>query len=883
MLNFGFSQAQSSWKEINSFQKKDIQKQDRSSTLEGVRIYALDENSFKESLVSLHNRTHSSSSILVLIPNSNGQMEEFNVVESSNFAPELQNLFPEIRAYSGTGITDKQATLYFSVSPKGVQTMVLRADSESEFIERIQNNQPFYSVKKSKFRNKGELPLTCKTTDSALQKKVTSKTSKVNSNNAVFKTYRLALSCTAEYTQYFGSTQNDALAAMNATMTRVNGIFNRDLALKLVLIPNNLDIIYTDADTDPYSPPADGVDNGAWNLELQENLTKTIKNENYDIGHLFGDSGGGGDAGCIGCICINPTAAVPEGKGSAYTSPSNGVPEGDSFDIDFVAHEMGHQLGANHTFSYDIEGTGVNVEPGSGSTIMGYAGITDYDVQTNSDDFFAYASIDQIQANLATKTCGTFASMTNQTPTVNAGLNYTIPKGTAFVLKGSATDPNGDTMTYCWEQNDSASSSETGSNSIGYETKPNGPNFRSFLPSNSLNRFFPSLSKVLAGQLSTTWESVSTVARTMNFVFTARDNASAGIAQTNSASTQISVDASKGPFTVTSQNTADTSWVLGSTQTVKWNVNGTNTLSGSSTVTIKLSTDGGLTFPITLATNTPNDGTESITTPTTAAKNCRILIEPTANVFFAVNSKPFAIGYNVATTCASYPFAAPYSIPDNSVNYTEKTIVVPASDTEITDVNFDINFTHTYLSDLQIDLVSPKGTIVQLYSKSCGATDSTLDLRYDDLGGALDCNATAKQSVVPASVLSAFNGENPGGTWKLRFRDVGNQDIGTINTASLEICSSAYTSLATSNFEITDFILYPNPNKGNFTVQFASSNSADIQIIVTDLVGRKIYNKKFKNTGDVHQNIQLANTSTGIYLVTVIDGDRKGVSKISVE
>ncbi len=873
------SQVKSLWTEVNSSQKELSQREDTNSRFGEQRLYALNETEFKLSLANLHSGAATGNSVVVSIPNSNGKMEQFTVVESSNFAPELQAKYPEIRAYSGIGISDPKASINFSVSPNGIQTMVLRGDSGSEFIEPSTENKSYYIVKTSKYRNKGDLPLTCKTVDVALNSSLVKKATNLKSNNGVFKTMRLALSCTGEYTTYFGRTVAKALAAMNATMTRVNGVFNKDLALKLEIIANNNLIVYTNAATDPYSDPTAGA-NGAWNLELQNNLTATIGNANYDIGHLFGDSGGAGDAGCIGCVCVGPTTSVPAGKGSGFTSPSNGKPEGDSFDIDYVAHEMGHQLGANHTFSNVVEPTGVSVEPGSGSTIMGYAGITDYDVQSQSDDYFAYASILQIQDNLASK-CGVNTTLVNQTPTVNAGLDYIIPKSTAFVLNGSGSDPNGNTMTYCWEQNDSATTNESVANSIAYGAKPAGPNFRSLVPSTVSKRYFPDYSKVLAGQLFTTWESVSNVGRSLNFVLTGRDNAILGLGQTNTDAMVVTVDGNKGPFAITSQNISDSSWVLGSSQTINWSVNGTNSLAGSANVNIKLSTDGGLTFPVFLATNTPNDGSEVITAPLTAAKNCRILIEPTANVYYAVNGKPFSLGYSVTTLCNSYVFAGGFAILE-SPTYSEKTIVVPASTSEITDVNFNVNFTHTYISDVQIDIISPSGTIVKLFDKSCGATSTTLDLTYDDLGGALECGSTTNQTVVPAGVLSAFNGENPGGTWKLRFRDTGVGDTGTINTATLKICSSSYATLATSSFEINDFVLYPNPNTGNFTVRFTSSNASDIQVFVTDVLGRKIYNKKFKNTGDFIQNVQLENVPSGTYIVTVVDGDRKGSSKIIV-
>ncbi|HEU4789934.1 MAG TPA: zinc-dependent metalloprotease family protein, partial [Flavobacterium sp.] len=739
----GFSQAKSSWTAVSSSQRGISQKQEGDLGLEGQLSYTLNEVEFKQSLEILHSGVSTAKSIAVAIPNSAGKIEQFNVVESSNFTPELQAKYPEIRAYSGTGITDPKASISFSVSPSGVQTMILRGDSGSEFIEPLEKNKSIYVVSSSKKRNKGDLPLTCKTVDVALNRDLAKKTIQVKSSDGVFKTMRLALSCTGEYTQYFGGTKSKALAAMNATMTRVNGVFNKDLAVQLVMIDNN-SIIYTDATSDPYSDYTiddpnntitDGSE-GAWNLELQSTLTSQIGNANYDIGHLFANSGGGGDAGCIGCVCVNPTVSDLYGKGSGYTSPANGIPEGDAFDIDYVAHEMGHQLGATHTFSYDIEGTATSVEPGSGSTIMGYAGITDYDVQSQSDDYFAYASISQIQSNLASKSCPVSTTLNNQTPTANAGLDYIIPKSTPFVLNGSASDPNGNTMTYCWEQNDSATN-QSDANSITYATKPNGPNFRSFLPSNVSSRYFPALSRVLSGQLTTTWESVSSVARNLNFEFTVRDNAVLGSAQTNSDGMVITVDETKGPFAVTSQNNSNSSWVLGSSQTITWNVNSSNLLAGASNVNIKLSTDGGLTFPTVLASNTPNDGSQVITAPSTANKNCRILIEPTGNVFYAVNSKPFAIGYSITTSCSSYAFDTPYPIPDAPHAYTEKTIVVPSSTSEIVDVNFSMGLTHTYLSDVQIEVVSPKGTTVKLFDRSCGASDNSLILIYDDLGGVL--------------------------------------------------------------------------------------------------------------------------------------------------
>ncbi|MEP6595307.1 MAG: reprolysin-like metallopeptidase, partial [Ginsengibacter sp.] len=342
-------------------------------------------------------------STIISLPNADGQIEQFEVFEASNFEPDLQAKFPFIRAFSGRGITDKYATLKLSISPQGLQTMVFRTERENEFIEPYSKDHHVYAVFIS-HRTPGRLPWSCTTPD---QKLATDLGAKVSNQSVLrstgdLKTMRLAQSVTAEYSNYFGATSaaqvNLVLAAINATLTRCNGVYEKDLAVHLNLIAASTNVIYYNPSTDPYSPASTGA-GGAWNGQLQSTLTSVIGESNYDIGHLFGASGGGGNAGCIGCICTNGS------KGSGFTSPADNIPQGDNFDIDYVVHEVGHQMGANHTFSMSNEGTGVNKEIGSGITIMGYAGITSQDVAPHSIDIFHEASIAQIQANLGNKTC----------------------------------------------------------------------------------------------------------------------------------------------------------------------------------------------------------------------------------------------------------------------------------------------------------------------------------------------------------------------------------------------------------------------------------------------------------------------------------------------
>lgn len=636
----------------------------RTSFPKQFKLFNLDANPFRQELFSVAGKTASRHSMVISLPNAEGQIEQFEVFEASNFEPVLQARFPEIRGFSGRGITDKYATLKLSLSPQGLQTMVFRTEKENEFIEPYSQDHTVYAVFKSQ-RTLNKLPWSCTTVD---QKMVTDLNGRVaGTSNTLrstgdLKTMRLAQSVTAEYSNYFGATDASqvgvVLAAINATLTRCNGVYEKDLAVHLNLIAATTNVIYYNAATDPYDAAATGA-GGTWNAQLQSTLTSVIGEANYDIGHLFGASGGGGNAGCIGCICTNGS------KGSGFTSPADGIPQGDNFDIDYVVHEVGHQMGANHTFSMNNEGTGVNKEIGSGITIMGYAGITSQDVAPHSIDIYHEASIAQIQSNLATKTCPLTSAITNATPVVAPVSNYIIPISTPFALTGSATDANaGDALTYCWEQNDNASSTQTGTKSVASATKATGPNWISFKPAASSTRYFPQLSTILAGGLITgplpggdagaNIEALSSVARTLNFRLTVRDNAPyssaapVSVGQTNFTDMVVTVNSASGPFAVTVPNTAVT-WAGGSTQNITWSVaNTTGAPVSCANVKISLSTDGGQTFPTVLAASTPNDGTEALIIPATPTATARIKIEAVGNIFFDISNNNFIIGGTVA-------------------------------------------------------------------------------------------------------------------------------------------------------------------------------------------------------------------------------------------
>ncbi|HMX37484.1 MAG TPA: zinc-dependent metalloprotease family protein, partial [Ferruginibacter sp.] len=497
----GFSQSDKFWT-ANTESRNSIvtdKAVDRLSFPKEFKLFNLNAAAFRQQLFSVVDVQGRRSAVITL-PNAAGSLETFEVFEASNFEPALQARYPNIRAYSGRGITDKQASLKLSISPQGIQSMVFRAGKENEFIEPYSQDRTVYAVYSS-HRDKGKLAWTCSTQEQqyAEQLKAQVPVSGASGTSAgTLKTMRLAQSCNGEYANWFGATSSAqeglVLAAFNATLTRCNGVFEKDLALHLNLIANTNAVIYYNPATDPYS-----TNLSQWNLQLQQTLTSVIGSANYDIGHMFGASGGGGNAGCIGCVCVNPATSTSLAKGAGITSPADGIPQGDNFDIDYVAHEIGHQLGANHTFSMSLEGTGQNKEVGSGITIMGYAGITSQDVAPHSIDIFHATSIAQIQANLATKTCPVSTSITanNSIPVVSPVSNYTIPISTPFALTATATDADGDPLTYCWEQNDNSTTSGTGS--VASPTKTTGPNWLSFSPTSSGTRTFPKLSTILSG------------------------------------------------------------------------------------------------------------------------------------------------------------------------------------------------------------------------------------------------------------------------------------------------------------------------------------------------------------------------------------------------
>ncbi|WP_298893481.1 immunoglobulin-like domain-containing protein [uncultured Psychroserpens sp.] len=632
-VSFAMSQSKTLWQKQTIDNSKQIKasKQD----LPRTQTFTLNIDVLKQSLVNAPQRNNLydvSSGVVLSFPNDEGKLERFRIAESSTMSPDLQARYPEIRSYVGQGIDDPSAIIRFSVSPLGFQSMRLSANMPATFIEPYTEDLTLYTAYKRADKLNYNNDFECEVTDQVNQKLDNGDVALRNADDGILRTYRLAVSTTGEYTAYHGGTKALALAAINTTMTRVNGIFENDFNVTMILISNTDDVIYTNSGSDPY-----GNTTGGYNTQLQNTLTNVIGEANYDIGHLFANLQNNGNAGCIGCVCVNGQ------KGSGWTSLT--IPEGDPFDVDYVAHEMGHQFGGNHTWTHGgNEGTNAQMEPGSGSTIMGYAGITGAtDVQSNSDPYFHARSIEQITNYIKTTSCQTNTATGNAVPSVNAGANYTIPRGTAFVLDGSATDADaGDVLTYCWEQYDENNAATTNPN----VNATSGVAFRSFNPTTDTKRYFPRLSTIKTGATSWQWEAVPNVARNLNFRLTVRDNRAGG-ATNNSDDMVVTVNGTAGPFVVNTPNT-NVTWNAGTTQTVTWNVAGT-TGNGvnAANVDIFLSTDGGDTYPIALASGVANDGSHDIVVPNNQGNQNRVMVKGANNIFFDISNSNFTIAGQV--------------------------------------------------------------------------------------------------------------------------------------------------------------------------------------------------------------------------------------------
>jgi hypothetical protein len=572
---------------------------------------------------------------VLALPMPDGTLSRFRVEESPIMEPALADRHPGIRTYRGQGVDDPTASARLGWTSAGFHAIVLGGRG-SVYVDPVRRGDTAHYVsyfKRDALRT-GE-PFQCFLDEAETAAAERDGGWPLVPSGATLRTYRLALAANFEYSD-FHSPASPPLKAdvlnngIIPTMNRVTGIYERDVAVRMVLVAGEESIIFVDS-ADPY-------DNNSPSQMLNINqsvIDGAIGFANYDIGHVF-STGGGGIAG-LRVVCGGSKARGVTGRGS---------PIGDPFDVDYVAHEMGHQFGGNHTFNGNAGSCAGNrsastaYEVGSGSTIMAYAGICGaQDLQPNSDEDFHVASFAEIVAFTTNPgsgdACPVRTATGNTPPTIDAGAAFSIPSRTPFTLTASGSDPDGDTLTYDWDEFD------LGPAGSGQTDNGSSPILRSFLPTPSPSRTFPKLSDILNGT-TTYGEILPTTTRTMRFRVMARDNR-AGAGGADFDETTVAVQSGAGPFRVTSPNTPVT---LGAGQphTVTWDVAGTTGAPiNTATVDVLLSTDGGQTFPTVLAAATANDGTQVVTVPNVNTTTARVKIQAVGNVFFDISDVNFTI------------------------------------------------------------------------------------------------------------------------------------------------------------------------------------------------------------------------------------------------
>lgn len=585
------------------------------------------------------------SKTIIPIPVGDGKIEMFRIVEAPVMMPKLQAKYPDIHSYAGQSIDNPANTIRFDITPLGMHATIGHAEGKKIYINPVNHEAGIYLVNERNVNDKAPGTFICSTDGSILKdtKILANKTTFIgNADDGKLHTYRLALCVTGKWSQAIMTgtevtTQdsiNTVMSAITAYLVRANEVYERDLAIRLLFVDNEDALIFLNPNTDPFTTNL--------NSQCQSTCDKNIGDAGYDVGHVIDKGSNNGNAGCINCVCKTGS------KGSGMTQYSNvSTPLlVDYFIIDYWTHEMGHQVGGNHTFTNSNEGTNAQIEPGSGSTIMGYAGITgSTDVQPHSDDYFSCANIAQISNSYKDIAqggkCAVFVNTNNKVPRVNGGYDHIIPKSTPFVLVAKSYDGNAaDVLTYCWEQIDVR---ETGGNTFPKTTSTKGPVFRSLNYTQSKRRYFPDLNTVLTGALSSKWEAVPSVARDLNFRVTVRDN-HAGGGNNSSDDVLIQVTDIAGPFAVSYPNTAITK-KAGDTLRVKWDVANTNNSPvNCKKVRIFLSTNGGQDFTVLLANAVPNNGSAVVTLPANKVTNtARIAVMSMANVFFDVSNADFII------------------------------------------------------------------------------------------------------------------------------------------------------------------------------------------------------------------------------------------------
>lgn len=627
---------------------------------DNFKLFKLNQKSIEAKLANAPSEKNSQSGRLIIeLPGLDGNLHQFRVVTAPVVAPGLLKKMKIGQSYSGVSVEDPYTTVRFSITQFGLNALIYSVEKETVYIRGLDAKNGLHIVFTDPEELHEDFKCTTKEDVKSMQKSAKlTEAAQLNANDGQIRIYRLALAASAEFSQAYdddpedddgAATRKAAVIAFQAVrLTDANSFLERDFGIRLEMIADNDKVIYLDPDTDPWDF---SDDDGDYNSTTQAAIDAQITSANYDIGHLMRLSVGSnfGNAGGIGTVGNNAS------KGSGFTSRANWNSL-DGYAGMMFTHEFGHQCGANHTFGHQDDNDNAQVEPGSGSTLMSYGGNgiapASQTIELRSKYFHAI-SIQQATDYLAGAGVGTTQSAGNSAPTVNAGSDFTIPKSTPFVLKGSASDNEGDALTYTWEQMDKLTDGPWPH--LPTSTHTYGPEFRSRPPGTSPNRVMPE------NGVNNTWEVLPSVARTLKFRFTVRDNHQGGM-QNNSDDMVVTIDGNAGPFQVTAPNGGE-DYCPGD-YNITWNVNGSEALAAN--VRILLSTNGGANYSEIVA-STPNDGSHTYNFPCTYTNQARIKIEAIGNIFFDEGDGNFTFGDNQNPT---FTIPGPVTLyKDENCNY----------------------------------------------------------------------------------------------------------------------------------------------------------------------------------------------------------------------
>ncbi|MEM9920279.1 MAG: reprolysin-like metallopeptidase [Bacteroidota bacterium] len=638
------------------------------------RSLRLDVDGIKQYLSKAPTETQAErgSSFIISLPMPDGEMVDFEVYNAPILMPKIAARYPMIQSFRGTAVDNPGVIAHLDYTDQGFHGAIRSPKGEIYIDPVTRENTPFYiSYYTKDYPSQGGI--SCGVdgainvdeliTGSIHERPIASFR---GGDKVELKEYSLVVATTGEFGFRNGNSVPTVLGIINTTVGRLNAIYEVDLATTFKIIDDNDKVIFLDGDDDPYQNPQIGGGLLQQNLEV---LNDIIGFDNFDIGHVLTIACTDGIAG----VASGQVCGEFKGRGVTCDNANNLL----ILVTRVLAHEIGHQFSAGHTWNHcpPSEGQyapGSAFEPGSGSTIMSYAGTCGggSNVAFDNDAYFHVGSVVQMltfSRQGPGTTCGSLTETDNDCPTIELPYDndelFFIPRLTPFKLVAfESPDTDNDGLTYCWEQYD-----------LGTPTAPctfplRGPLFRSFPPNPSPERVVPQLPVIIDNDtFDDRAECLPDTSREITFRCTVRDNIRPG-GGLSWQEVKFRATHLAGPFLVSSPNTGQEVWTAGTTETVTWDVANTDQAPvNAGFVNILLSTDSGNPPYIILAERVPNDGSHSVVVPDERTRDARVLVEANGNIFFDMSNNDFEIrsATNPGVTFEITPFTQLVCLPED--------------------------------------------------------------------------------------------------------------------------------------------------------------------------------------------------------------------------